>query len=73
MLKDEHGNAVDPLTGEEVKWARANYDYDQAKALLGARVALWRKALIGAAGVLGALIIIGNAMSWAAKYVGMMR
>ncbi|MCF6304401.1 MAG: hypothetical protein L3J33_03410 [Rhodobacteraceae bacterium] len=49
-LIDKAGNAVKPLTGEEIKALREGHEYRAAMSLISSK---WRKAVIAFGAVLG--------------------
>ena len=57
-LKNEKGEIVKPLTGDEISRFRAEDKYNQAVGLV---VAKWRKAIIGLSVIVGALAFLWQA------------
>lgn len=66
-LLDDAGNIVKELTGEEVLRVRSGIEYDKAVILI---VTKWRKAVLGLAGVVSALSVVGAALVWMVKMAG---
>ena len=66
-LIDRDGEAVAPLTADEIRHIREEYEY--SKAVLKFREK-WRKAVIGLGALIGALAVIGGAVEFVIRKAG---